>query len=153
MRKLFVASAIIGIVFLLVVLDAFKLEVSRVDNLCKSTHLHLATAHDAIDALRNYQVPSNSGPVGKVLSRVRHLDAFRRDGYSVARTGEIGLRQTTGGGWNVKEWTEPLITRGYTVDFYYYDVDEFQPAIEVKCDVLECGAIDASNCQTFGGYY
>jgi hypothetical protein len=38
------------------------------------------------------------------------------------------------------------------VDFQYFD-PQFQPEVEIKCDVLECGAIDIPNCLTFGSFY
>jgi hypothetical protein len=142
MKKIYVAFTVVGVLILSFESATFALEYNRVQNLCRSSHSRIETPHEAIDVIRNYR--GQWGLVGHVLSRVRHLPAFQSDGYSLTRIGD-------GGGWDVKEWNEPLITRGYTARFEYSDA-EFRPGIEITCDVLECGAIDVSNCLTFGGY-
>lgn len=147
MRKVFVLLTVVALFILAVVSSSFVLEHNRIQNLCRSSHSRVETAHDAIDVMRNYR--DNSGLVGKVLSRSRQFAAFQNDGYATSRTEDF---QTRGGGWLVEEWNEFLITRGYTVTFEYY-APEFRPEIEVKCDVLECGAIDISNCRTLGAFY
>jgi hypothetical protein len=40
----------------------------------------------------------------------------------------------------------------YSVEFEYFDVD-LRPSVEIKRDVLDCGAIDVRNCLTLGSYY
>jgi hypothetical protein len=80
--------------------------------------------------------------VGRMLSTVRQLDAFKNDGWAVHNDG--GYRY--GAGWNVKAWTKPLIGRGYTVGFQYI-------SMEFTCDVYECGGIDIPNCLTLSGTY
>jgi hypothetical protein len=90
--------------------------------------------------------------VGIILSRVRQSEAFQSDGYSTIIQNDSGYRYRKGGGWRVEEWNKPMITPGYTVEFEYFDL-EFQPEAIVKCDVFECGAIDISNCLTFGSFY
>jgi hypothetical protein len=77
---------------------------------------------------------------------------FKAMGFATFIQDEGGYKYKKGGGWRVEEWTKPMIAHGYTVDFEYYDV-EFQPVIEIRCEVLECGATDVSNCLTFGGVY
>ena len=131
MKKFYVAIAAIGLSILLIGSAMLALEYNRVQNLCRSSQSPVETAHDVIDAIRNYRV--SSGPVGRILSLARHLDGFQSDGW------------TKGGGWDVKGWNKPLITRGYSVDF-----DSRDGQIEIKCDVLQCGAIDISNCLTMG---
>jgi hypothetical protein len=147
MKKISIAFVVVGVLILSYESATFALEYNRVQNLCRSSHSRIKTPHEAIDALRNYR-GGEWGLVGHVLSRVRQLPAFQSDGYSLTR---IGDGKVKGGGWDVKEWNESLITRGYTVRFEYSDA-EFRPGIEITCDVLECGAIDVSNCLTLGGY-
>jgi hypothetical protein len=151
-KIIYVALAVTGISTLLFILGIFALEHSRVQNLCRSAHSRVESAHDAINAIRNYRVDSDSSPVGLILSRVRQSEAFQSDGYSTFIQNDDGYRYRKGGGWRVEQWDKPLISRGYTVDFEYFDL-EFQPNVEVKCDVLECGAIDVPNCLTFGAFY
>ena len=148
MRKVYVIFAVVGILISVLASAIFALEYNRTQNLCRLNHSHIATGHDAMDVIRNYR--EDLGPVGRILSVARQLDAFRSDGYALSRTDDERVK---GGGWRVKEWNKPLITLGYSVDFEYFNV-EFHPEIEVKCDVLECGAIDVSeNCLTFGAFY
>ena len=147
MRKVFVLLSVVALIALAFESATFVLERNRIQNLCLSGHSRIETAHDAIDVMRNYR--DGSYLVGKVLSRARQFDAFQNDGYATSRTDDGSTR---GGGWLVEEWNTPLITRGYTVTFEYY-APEFRPEIEVKCDVLECGAIDISNCRTLGAFY
>ena len=150
MRKIHVVFAVAAISILLFISGIFALEYNRVQNLCRSSHSRVETAHDAINAVRNYRV--ESGPVGSILSRVRQSKTFQSDGYSKFIQNDDGYRYAKGGGWRVEEWTKPMITRGYSVDFEYFDL-EFQPVVEIKCDVYECGAIDIRNCLTLGGAY
>jgi hypothetical protein len=154
MRKVYVAIIVTGVSVLLFGSTILGLEYNRVQNLCRSsTKSRVQTAHDAIDAIRNYQVDLGKfSLVDRILSKVRQTDAFRRDGYATFIRNDDGYRYRKGGGWRVEEWTKPMITRRYSVDFEYFDL-EFQPVVEIKCDVLECGAIDIPNCLTFGGIY
>jgi hypothetical protein len=133
MRKVYIVFAVIGVFIAVLASPPIVLEYNRVQNLCRLHSSRIATAHDAIDVMRNYA--DDLSPAGRVLSIARHLDAFRSDA------------RVRGSGWHAEEWIEPLITRGYSVDF-----DDLDFQIEVKCDVLECGAIDISNCLTMGSY-
>ncbi len=150
MRKVYLVFIVAGAFILLFVSGIFALEYNRVQNLCRSSHSRVETAHDAINAIRNYRV--ESGSVGIILSRVRQSETFQNDRYATFIQNDDGYRYKKGGGWRVEEWTWPMITRGYSVDFEYFDL-EFQPNVEIKCDVLECGAIDIPNCLTFGAFY
>jgi hypothetical protein len=141
----------VGIISIILFLSTvFTLEYKRVQNICRPSNARIETVEDAINAVRNYH--DESEWVGRILSRVRHTDAFKSNGYETFIQDEGGYRYRKGGGWRVKEWTKPLITRGYTVDFEYFDI-EFQPVVEIRCEVFECGAVDAANCLTFGGVY
>jgi hypothetical protein len=150
MRKVYVVFIVAGVSILLFGSGIFALEYNRVQNLCRSSQSRVETTHDAMNAIRSYRV--ESGIVGRILSRVRQTDAFQSDGYATFIQNDDGYRYRKGGGWRVEEWTKPWITRGYSVDFEYFDL-EFQPVVEIKCDVLECGAIDIRNCLTLGGVY
>jgi hypothetical protein len=130
MRKIYAAIAAVGASILLLISAALALEYSRVQNLCRSHQPPIETAHDAINAMRNYR--ADSGVVGQKLAIARQLDGFQSDGYS------------KDGGWEVKEWNS-LIARGYSVAFHRRDAQ-----IEIKCHVLPCGAIDIPNCLTMG---
>jgi hypothetical protein len=152
MRKFIHIALAVGGICILFFSGIFVLERDRELSLCRSAHSRVETAHDAINAIRNYREDPDSGPVGKILSRVRESDAFQSDVYSMFIQNDDGYRYRKGGGWHVEERTSLLFVREYTVDFQYFDL-EFMPMVEIRCDVLECGAIDVSNCLTFGDYY
>src|SRR5262249_43898144 len=106
MRKVYVLLSVVALFVLAVEAGAFVLEHNRIQNLCRSSHSRIETAHDAIDVMRSYR--DNSDPVGKVLARGRQFDAFQNDGYATSRTDD---GRTRGGGWLVEQWNTPLMTR------------------------------------------
>ena len=126
MRKVYVVLIVAAASILLFRSGIFALEYNRVQNLCRSSHSRIETARGAIDAIRNYR--AESGIVGRTLSRVRQTDVFQSDGYATFIQNDDGYRYRKGGGWRVEEWTKSMITRGYSVEFEYFDV-EFQPAV------------------------
>jgi hypothetical protein len=150
MRKIYVVFTAGGISVFLLISGILSLEYNRVQKLCRSSNLRVESAREAINAIRNYRV--ESGLVGTILSRVRESETFQSDGYSIITQNENGHWYNKGGGWHVEEWTKPFISRGYSVDFEYFD-RELRPAVEIKCDALECGAIDIPNRLTLGSYY
>jgi hypothetical protein len=148
MRKSYVVLAICGILILSMIPAIVVLEYQREQNLCRSSNSRVESAHDAINAIRNYR--GGSYLVENILSRVRQLETFQSDGYSIITQNENDRWYNKGGGWHVKEWTKPFISRGYSVDFEYFDREFRTSLVEIKCDVLECGAIDIPNCLTLG---
>jgi hypothetical protein len=147
MRPLVATACFAGVGLLVVTacffLAVFGFEYNRVRNLCPAGASRGETAHDAINAMRNYQARGEWDPVGRMLSAVRPYDAFKNDdGRAIHNDG--GYRYSAG--WHVEAWTKPLIARGYTVGFTYI-------SMEFRCDVYDCGGIDIPNCLTMGGTY
>ena len=137
--------------FALIQSAIFALEFNRVQNLCRSSTSRAENVHDAINAIRNY----HDGPdaVGRALAQVRQTDAFQSDGREpVVQQNDGGYRYRKGGGWSFEERHKPMIAQVYSVDFDYYDF-QFQPDVEIRCDVYDCGAIDIHNCLTLNAYY
>jgi hypothetical protein len=149
MRTGYLILTIGGISVFSVIPGIVALEYNREQSLCRSSNSRVDGAHDAINAIRNYRGGSND-LVEKILSRVRQSETFQSDGYSIITQNENGHLYDTGGGWHVEEWTHMFIFSGYSVDFEYFDREFRTRLVEIKCDVLECGAIDRPNCLTLG---
>jgi hypothetical protein len=89
MRKVGVRLLVGAVCFFMLI---FGFENNRVRNLCPAGASKVESAHDAINALRNYQ--GETDMVGRMLSTVRPYDAFKNDGWAVHNDG--GYRYSAG---------------------------------------------------------
>jgi len=132
MKRVGIACLIGFFAILTTVVALAALEYRRVSNLCRGASSRVASAQEAMSAIRNYRGPF---PFPNFLPRLREFEAFQHDGFG------------TNGGWSIEEWTR-LWMHGYTVDFSLND-----PQVSIICEVYECGAVDIHNCLTLGPFY
>ena len=121
--------AIAFIVILAIPSTLVTSEYQLLRNVCAEADTEVKTAQEAIRAVRGYR---GTWPFDGPLT-IRSSEIFQSDGFGPK------------GGWRAKEWRTFWIIHGYTVDF-----DLFEPQVEIKCDVLECGAV--TNCGTLGDF-
>jgi hypothetical protein len=150
MKKILIAIISLVLLVILYNVDYYMIQHNRRQSLCDGAVASIKSAHDAINVIRNYNM--DTGPVGSILSRVRGSEVFENDGYKSPAWNRDGQWYGTGGGWHVEEWARPIIEHGYSIEFEYFD-NRIPSELIIRCDVLDCGAIDIHNCKTLGVAY